>query len=84
MYFFVNKKDVALAADIEKGLELMLASGEFLQLFNQYFGALIEQLALESRVRIDLENPFLPAQTPLCRRELWWANSCPSEQQNAL
>lgn len=82
LYFFVNKKDVVLAQDIEKGLELMLANGEFLQLFNHYFGALIEQLKLESRTPIDLENPFLPEQTPLCRRELWWADLCPTEKTN--
>ena len=48
MYYFVIKDDVAPAEDIGRGLELMLASGEFVQRFDYYLGDLIEQLGLES------------------------------------
>lgn len=80
MYFFVNKNDTKLAADIERGLEMMLASGEFVQRFEHYYGDVIRELQLESRIPIDLQNPYLPADTPVCRRELWWADLCPTKQ----
>ncbi|MDN3638037.1 transporter substrate-binding domain-containing protein [Simiduia curdlanivorans] len=80
MYFFVNKQDAKLAADIERGLEMMLASGEFVQRFEHYYGDVIRELQLDARVAIDLHNPYLPADTPLCRRELWWADLCPIKQ----
>lgn len=78
MYFFVNKTDTELAADIEAGLEKVLASGEFDALFERYFADLIRNLHLETRRAIDLNNPLLPAATPLCRTELWWMNLCPA------
>ncbi|BFM09886.1 transporter substrate-binding domain-containing protein [Simiduia litorea] len=77
MYFFVNKQDTKLAADIERGLEMLLTSGEFMQRFDRYYGDVIRELHLESRTPIDLNNPYLPEDTPLCRRELWWADLCP-------
>lgn len=78
MYFFVQKEDTLLAHSIELGLEKMLASGEFDAMFKAQYGELIESYQLHQRQVIRLSNPLLPDDTPLCRRELWWADLCPS------
>ncbi|WP_197490032.1 substrate-binding periplasmic protein [Rheinheimera sp. SA_1] len=71
LYFFVSKSQPELAKRIEKGLNQMIASGEFEQLFLEEYGAdLAEAVATKRRV-IYLENPFLPKETPLTRKELW-------------
>jgi ABC-type amino acid transport substrate-binding protein len=71
LYFFVSKSQPELAKRIEKGLNQMIKSGEFEQLFLEEYGAdLAEAVATKRRV-IYLENPFLPKETPLTRKELW-------------
>jgi len=71
-YYFVNKRNVALAADIERGMALMLADGRYEKLFHEYFGAMIERAALTKRRTFSLRNPLLPHATPLGRREFWY------------
>ncbi|WP_210401754.1 amino acid ABC transporter substrate-binding protein [Lacimicrobium sp. SS2-24] len=71
MYFFVNKKSAALARLIESGLEQLIASGEFEQLFLATHQDKIERAALQTRRVFRLNNPILPAATPLDRAELW-------------
>jgi hypothetical protein len=71
-YYFVNKGNVKLAADIERGMQQMLADGSYDKLFDEYFGAMIERAALAKRRVFDLRNPLLPDATPLARRELWY------------
>jgi ABC-type amino acid transport substrate-binding protein len=71
-YYFVNKTNVKLAADIERGMQQMLADGSYDKLFDEYFGAMIERAALAKRRVFDLRNPLLPDATPLARRELWY------------
>ena len=75
VYFFVNRNNAALAEDIRKGLELMLADGSFQQLFVKQHGAVLQRLNLAKRYVIELENPFLPPATPLQRKELWFKPS---------
>lgn len=71
LYFFVSKSQPELAKRIEDGLNQMIASGEFEQLFLQEYGAdLAEAVATKRRV-IYLDNPLLPKETPLDRKELW-------------
>jgi len=72
-YFFVNHKDTELAEDIERGLNEMLASGEFDELFNQYNAPLLQRAQLHKRTVIRLENPLLPEATPLARADLWYS-----------
>lgn len=76
MYFFVHQDDLELARDIEAGLEQMIASGEFAAIFEGHFGQLIRDLNLPGRRIINLHNPLLPPETPLCRRELWFSDYC--------
>jgi hypothetical protein len=70
-FFFVNKNNTNLAADISSGLEKALKDGSFERIFNKYFGSAIQEVQQENRRVFSLTNPFLPAQVPLSRSELW-------------
>jgi ABC-type amino acid transport substrate-binding protein len=72
-YFFVSKRNTALAAHIHTQLEAMLADGSFDRIFyaNSEVKMAIEKSNLKQRVVISLENPYLSPQTPIHRPELW-------------
>ena len=70
-YFFVNKNNAPLAAAIKKGLLRAIKDGSFDTLFNQTYGDVVERTRLQSRKRLQLTNPLLPAKTPLNQKELW-------------
>lgn len=72
LYFFVRKGDHQLAQAISQGLEQALADGSLRQLFQQHFHQAIDQAQLTQRQVIHLQNPQLPAATPLQRPELWF------------
>ena len=63
VYFFVNKSNTALAKRISSGLKLAKQDGSFKALFEHYHQQLIEQANLNSRIIIELKNPYLPANT---------------------
>lgn len=71
-YFFVNRNNTALAADIKRGLEAALADGSFDALFQRHFGAALKRAALDKRQVLELANPLLPPETPLANRRLWY------------
>jgi hypothetical protein len=71
IYFFVNKKDAALARVIEAGLNRALADGSFDALFFERFGDVIKRANMRGRTLIALNNPLLPPETPLTRKGLW-------------
>lgn len=71
LYFFVNKKNTALASAIEQGLHMALKDGSFDLLFKQFYGDVMQRAKLRERLRIRLPNPLLPEQTPLHKKELW-------------
>ena len=70
-FFYVNKNNTKLAADISLGLEKALKDGSFERIFNKYFGSAIKEVQQEKRRVFSLTNPFLPSQVPLSRSELW-------------
>jgi len=72
MYFFVNKRDKALAADISRGLEKALHDGSFDALFQHHFGAMLKRANLNERQVFEPRNPLLPADTPLGEAHLWY------------
>lgn len=72
VYFFVNRADVRLAEAIRTGLEAAIADGSFDRLFDSHYARVIELTGLARRTVIELDNPLLPAETPLRRREFWW------------
>lgn len=71
-YFFVSPKRPQLARMLERGLERAIRDGSFDTLFQQHNGPALKALALDKRRIIYLENPLLPARTPLQRKELWY------------
>lgn len=72
-YFFVNKNNTKLAADIERGLRIAIEDGSF----NEYFlndatvKDVINKANLKDRTVIRLNNPGLPKQTPVDDKSLW-------------
>lgn len=79
LYFFVNSEADELASDIEQGLEALIANGEFDALFDRHYGDYLERSNLAERKVFQLDNPLLPAKTPLHREELWFKGSIGSE-----
>lgn len=76
-YFFVNKDDDALAERLETGLRRMIANGQFDDIFWRYNGTSIERARLDRRRLIELDNHFLPEQTPLNDDSLWYRPGAP-------
>jgi len=66
-YYFVNKANIALAADLQRGLEAMMADGSYERLFQEYFGETLRRSALPTRRVFELRNPLLPEATPMAR-----------------
>ncbi|APW43591.1 hypothetical protein RS694_14315 [Rhodoferax saidenbachensis] len=71
IYYFVNKKDRALASALERGLNKAIADGSFDTLFYERYGEPIKRANLRQRSAIALKNPLLPPETPLSRKALW-------------
>ena len=71
-YFFVNKKNTALAEAIRVGLEKAIRDGSFDVLFNEYHNFSMLAAQLKGRTVIELQNPLLPDDMPLERKELWY------------
>jgi hypothetical protein len=70
-YFFVAPDNQRLADVLKSGLEATIASGDFTDLFNRFYGDAIARAHLSNRHVFRLTNPLLPKETPLDRPELW-------------
>ncbi|WP_269533802.1 ABC transporter substrate-binding protein [Chitinimonas sp. BJYL2] len=71
-YYFVSKKNPALASVIQRGLEAAIADGSFDALFKARYGQVIKQVQAAKRRLIVLENPDLPEGTPLHIPAYWY------------
>lgn len=71
-YFFVNKANADLAEALEAGLERAIADGSFDKVFDQEIGRFLADAHFDKRLIIELDNPFMSAETPLNREELWF------------
>lgn len=60
-WFYVAKDNETLATALLRGLQQAERDGSFDRLFQRYFGAALQQLKLDSRSRVMLDNPQLPA-----------------------
>ena len=80
-YFFVNKNNPALASHLTTQLNAMIASGEYLDLFNNdpEVKRSVVQANLSARQIIKLKNPSLSVNTPVGRSELWYNPSTNNE-----
>jgi hypothetical protein len=72
MYFFVNRKSVPLANLLKQGLEKAIANGKFEELFLRVHQPMLNKSNIKNRRFFELENIFLPEETPLERTELWY------------
>lgn len=72
VYFFFNKTEKQLAADVERGLQMLRKNGQFELLFQQRYGDAIKKARLAQRRVIELKNPLLPPETPLSDSSLWY------------
>jgi hypothetical protein len=63
-YFFVNKNNPELAAQIERGLKIALADGSFDALFIECHGDVVAKAKVGNRLIIDIPNPYFPTLSP--------------------
>ena len=71
-YFFVTKDNVKLHAALKQGLERAIDNGDFERHFQNNFSKYIEKSNLSERNLISIDNPNLPALTPLNQKKLWF------------
>lgn len=73
LYFFVNKNNTGLAQRLEKGWAIILKNGEFDKLFlsTERVKSALDILKEPNRKVIELDNPFLPSDTPLNVSTYW-------------
>lgn len=82
IYFWVNQKNTALAARIERGLRLTLADGTFRKLFESYHAAEIAAMQKEQRQVIRLRNPILPQAYAETDTSWWWQQAGPARRHD--
>jgi len=72
-YFFVSKNNHQLAADLEMGLNRAISDGSFDKTFfnEPSIQDAIKQANMKNRLIFNIDNPVLPDETPLERKELW-------------
>ena len=73
VYFWFSRspRGEALAARLEEGLRSMVADGGYDAIFWKYNRAAVQELDLAHRRMLQLDNPLLPADTPLSDARLW-------------
>ncbi|WP_199244339.1 hypothetical protein [Pseudodesulfovibrio cashew] len=73
LYFFVNRGNPGLAKRIDTGLRMALADGSFDELFYNHpqMRQVFQKVGFKERRIFDLENPFLPPETPLDDASMW-------------
>lgn len=72
VYFFVAKENQVLHDALEKGLNLSLKDGSWQKLFDKHFSQVFENVNLDNRVLIRLNNPLLPRTAPIDMSEYWY------------
>ncbi|MFZ6753614.1 hypothetical protein ACO0KY_09610 [Undibacterium sp. Dicai25W] len=73
-YFFVSPRRAGLAKDLKNGMEHILASGQFENIFQKYHKESTRKADIRHRNIIELNNPLLDSnKLPLNRPELWFS-----------
>lgn len=72
LYFYVNKRNTALAKALTLGLERAIADGSMQALFKQTYGMLDAELHLRHRRRLELSNPLFPDDAMTDRQNRWF------------
>lgn len=60
LVFYVNPDLPELAKRVEEGMQRIIDSGELDDIFNSYYGDVVETLNLEDRQLFILDNPLIP------------------------
>lgn len=73
LYFFTRKENSNLAANLEQGFYKAIADGSFDEVF--WSSSLVQEVLKKSKLKqrrvFYLDNPGLPAETPIDKKELW-------------
>lgn len=74
MYFWFSRSEEGrrLAERVEKGMRRMIADGTYDRIFDQYQGKKIEQLQLNKRRILRIDNPNVGPETPFGDSRLWF------------
>jgi len=73
IYFWFSRNPTGekLAQRLEEGLRSMIEDGAYDAIFWKYNRSVLDELGLARRRVLTLNNPFLPADTPLSDSRLW-------------
>ena len=72
-YFFVSPTSPHLAKRLKRGMEILIETGVFDEMFNAEFGEFISRANIKERTLLTIDNPFLTKETPFDRPELWYS-----------
>jgi len=72
VYFFVAKDNQILHDVLKQGLHLALEDGSWQKLFDKHFAQVIENVNLDKRTLIRLDNPTLPRTAPIDMPKYWF------------
>lgn len=70
LVFYVNPEQPALAERIEAGMRAIQESGALDAIFDQHYGNIVEELHLNDRKLLILDNPLIPEQFRELRPEM--------------
>ena len=70
-YVYVSPKEPRLAKRIEKGLRIMIATGEIKSILHKYYDDEINRADLNNRTIIKIDNPDFNDHDVLADEELW-------------
>ncbi|MDF0750198.1 hypothetical protein NLU14_08135 [Marinobacter sp. 71-i] len=62
-YFFVSRNDHETAQRLQLGMERAIYDGSFGDYLNRYYGRAIDELGLDNRTVLVLDNPFLTGES---------------------
>lgn len=71
-FFYVNPTNARLYKRLTLGFKKAIDDGSFDRLFYTFYADYIDQLGMDERIIINLENPFLPENVPIGDPELWF------------
>lgn len=73
-YLFVSQKHSSLASELERGLRVAIKDGSFNNTFynDPSVQSVMQKSNIFNRYVINLDNPFLPKETPVSDDRLWW------------
>ncbi|TCI02528.1 hypothetical protein EZV61_14340 [Corallincola luteus] len=69
-YFFTNHSDIELNTCLTQSMEKMIASGDFMTMFERYFGQSLRRYRYAEMATIVLANPLLETTRPINRKYL--------------